>query len=107
MDSDFGIVDLDGVDDGAEVGAAGLDGTLFEVLAHELDEGGDFLLRDPSLGREFREGALVGLSRDVPFGLGGREVLLEGRVVEVDQPLSDHVEEATQLRLRIAELLLV
>jgi hypothetical protein len=56
MDSDFGVVDLDGVDDGAEVGAAGFDGTVFEVLAHELDEGGDLYLREPSLGREFREG---------------------------------------------------
>jgi hypothetical protein len=49
LDSDFGIVDFDAVDDSAEVGAAGLDGALFEVLAHELDEGSDLLFRDPSL----------------------------------------------------------
>jgi hypothetical protein len=84
MDSDFGIVDLDGVDDGAEVSAAGLDGTVFEVLAHELDEGGDLSLRDPSLGREFREGVFAGLPRDVSFSPGGGEALLESRVVEVD-----------------------
>jgi hypothetical protein len=58
VDADFGVVDLDLVDDRAQAGAAERDGTVRHVFAHQGGKGVYLVFGDAGFRFEFGDGAV-------------------------------------------------